>query len=431
MQYVNDDMDELFKRAAEDYPLDTSSADWNKVLAALQGETNGKTISEDKRNKNGRLLWLLLLLPLGLICNQFNSPGSLNNSSISKNSSNFESVRSTAKVTDTQKREDEHPKTTTNETGNEDNSDVKTSKTPSAVSAPLLDRSGNNYSSSAYFSKNKKKMNEYGSSYLKSNSKAYEFGDNDLAREEIFSGRNYVSVITLNKSLNELSPTIVGRKLNLLIDPVAQDSKKPVTVSRRKLFYIGLMGGVDATTVKFQKIENAGTSYGLLLGYQFNKKWSVEGGAYVEKKYYYTEGTYFNASKIYPNMPANYWLDNISGNCKMVEVPVSFKYNLSSQKKSSWFATMGTSSYFMKSQRYLYDYYYGSTSSYGRHEKDITKPSKNFFSNLSLSAGYTHRLGNFGDLRLEPYLKVPVTGIGVGSLPLFSGGMQIGVTRKF
>jgi hypothetical protein len=36
MQYVNDDMDELFKRAAENYPLDTNSANWNKVLAALK-----------------------------------------------------------------------------------------------------------------------------------------------------------------------------------------------------------------------------------------------------------------------------------------------------------------------------------------------------------------------------------------------------------
>ena len=36
MQYVNDDMDELFRKAAKDYPLDTSGSDWSKVAAALQ-----------------------------------------------------------------------------------------------------------------------------------------------------------------------------------------------------------------------------------------------------------------------------------------------------------------------------------------------------------------------------------------------------------
>ncbi len=35
MQNVNDDMDGLFRRAASNYPLNTNSADWNKVLSAL------------------------------------------------------------------------------------------------------------------------------------------------------------------------------------------------------------------------------------------------------------------------------------------------------------------------------------------------------------------------------------------------------------
>ena len=35
MQYVNDDMDELFRRAAKDYPLNTNSADWEKVKNKL------------------------------------------------------------------------------------------------------------------------------------------------------------------------------------------------------------------------------------------------------------------------------------------------------------------------------------------------------------------------------------------------------------
>jgi len=70
MQYVNDDMDEVFRRAAENYPLDTNSANWNKVLSALQGMETPNPIPEKKGNKNRRFLWLLLLLPLGLICNK-------------------------------------------------------------------------------------------------------------------------------------------------------------------------------------------------------------------------------------------------------------------------------------------------------------------------------------------------------------------------
>src|SRR5437870_5370803 len=67
MQYENENMDELFRRAAEDYPLDTSSKDWNKVQQALES----KETQIVQKNNKGRLLWLLLLLPMGLLCNKY------------------------------------------------------------------------------------------------------------------------------------------------------------------------------------------------------------------------------------------------------------------------------------------------------------------------------------------------------------------------
>jgi hypothetical protein len=190
------------------------------------------------------------------------------------------------------------------------------------------------------------------------------------------------------------------------------------------------MGGVDATTIKFQKIDSAGAIYGALLGYQLNKKWSIETGIYLEKKYYYTEGKYFNTTKA--QLPSSYRIEDVTGNCKMFEVPVSIRYNFSQLKNSTWFATAGISSYFMMKQGYGYNYYYGSTGTMLYHKYYGYDASSNeFFSNISLSVGYTHRLGNFADLRIEPYLKAPTSGMGIGSLRLFSTGLQLGLTRKF
>ena len=69
MQYVNDDMDDVFRRAAKNYPLDTSGADWNKVMEGLQGQE--ASIPPNKKSHR-RYLWLLMLLPLGLVCNGSN-----------------------------------------------------------------------------------------------------------------------------------------------------------------------------------------------------------------------------------------------------------------------------------------------------------------------------------------------------------------------
>ncbi|MGZ8544894.1 MAG: hypothetical protein ACXWV0_06335 [Flavisolibacter sp.] len=63
-------MDDLLRRAAEHYPLDTSGADWNKVLNALQeDEIKPVAVVPEQKPSRRRFLWLLLLLPLGLVCN--------------------------------------------------------------------------------------------------------------------------------------------------------------------------------------------------------------------------------------------------------------------------------------------------------------------------------------------------------------------------
>src|SRR5687768_4698087 len=68
MQFVNDDMDDLYRRAAEDYPLKTDSGDWNKVLDKMQAGGEGKI--PVKRDRS-RYFLLLALIPLVLICTTY------------------------------------------------------------------------------------------------------------------------------------------------------------------------------------------------------------------------------------------------------------------------------------------------------------------------------------------------------------------------
>src|SRR5206468_704903 len=186
--------------------------------------------------------------------------------------------------------------------------------------------------------------------------------ENISAKETIagvpWKSKGYLSAIVVRDRTKEVTATNVKRDLTPISNPFDKEVKKPKTGRENKKFYAGLMGGIDATTIKFQKIEDAGFSYGLLIGKELNRKWSVEAGYFIEGKYYYSEGKYFNTSKI--AMPSNSWISDVSGNCKMIEVPVSVKYNFASNTTSDWFATLGASSYFMKQESYTYNYYYGS-----------------------------------------------------------------------
>src|SRR3954471_14954944 len=67
MQSLNDDMDELFRRAADEYPLNTDGSDWNKLMQKLH-QVKDELPETEKKQNDFNYLWFLLLLPLGFIC---------------------------------------------------------------------------------------------------------------------------------------------------------------------------------------------------------------------------------------------------------------------------------------------------------------------------------------------------------------------------
>src|SRR5882757_1294079 len=68
MSHVNgDDIDEIFRRASEKYPLRTDNGDWGKLAADLESDPSmilaPLTADGDRRRKR-KFFWLILLLPL-------------------------------------------------------------------------------------------------------------------------------------------------------------------------------------------------------------------------------------------------------------------------------------------------------------------------------------------------------------------------------
>ena len=203
--------------------------------------------------------------------------------------------------------------------------------------------------------------------------------------------------------------------------PKKDKKKKP------SFFYAGLLAAPDLSTVKMQSVKGMGTTFGLLLGYQLNAHWAIETGIYDDRKKYYTEGDYFDKSKMGRLRYAN--LLNVDGVCNMWEIPINIRYNLNTSDRIRWFATAGLSTYLMTHENYDYQYNWnGGTTMTSSWQGANT--SKYPFSILNLSFGYEQRLGKIGNLRLEPYIRVPLGGIGTGNLPIMSAGLNIGLTRK-
>ena len=236
----------------------------------------------------------------------------------------------------------------------------------------------------------------------------------------------------------DLQRAPIDRNYQLRVNVTAPAAKKDSSATKPKAspkaktsyFYAGILGAPDLSTVKMQAVKGVGNTFGVLLGYAFNPHWAIETGAYLDRKRYYTEGEYFNTEAV--KLPANATLNSVDGTCYMWEIPLNIRYNFNPAGKTRWFAVAGFSTYLMSSEKYSYAYeaYGGGTSWAGDSYWTIKKPSQYPFSIINVSGGFEQRLGKVGNLRIEPYLRIPLTGMGTGKLPIMSTGINIGITRQ-
>lgn len=198
---------------------------------------------------------------------------------------------------------------------------------------------------------------------------------------------------------------------------VKEEAKKK---KRTNSFFFSLSAGPDVSAVGTSKIGKTRLLTGAGLGYTFNNRLTVRTGFYM------TDKIYTAAPKDYKPevpVPGAQYLTKIGADCKVYEIPVSLTYNFSRSEKQGIFAGAAVSSLFMKKETYQYVYDYPGQPTY-TYTKSYSNENKHFFSILTLSAGYQRKLTNFLSVAAEPYLKLPLTGVGHGKVKLSGGGVQ-------
>jgi hypothetical protein len=114
----------------------------------------------------------------------------------------------------------------------------------------------------------------------------------------------------------------------------------------------------------------------------------------------------------------------------MWEIPLNVRYNFNPNGKTKWFATAGLSTYLMTKENYNYQYGWNGWGPTWDSSYSTKKPSQYPFSVINVSFGFEQRLGKVGNLRIEPYARIPLSGLGTGKLPILSTGVNIGFTRQ-
>jgi hypothetical protein len=452
MEHLENDMDDLFQKAGELYPLKTSESDWKAVLDKLNEEGFGdqkgaiKMNSKELRNKR-RWLLLLLLIPISVgsvvyfsTSKPKNIPADAKALTLKSNNAR-ETVNATiisntknASANTNLKNEIAVNKTESEKEIVKEHSGIAIGNYRQNIAEQLK-----NQNTQVPLSNRKLQHDYTHSSKTRASFIESEIIDDNLAHTGSSESKSFLQETLAEKplSLSVASPnemiSVQGKPLSstdtkpLNDVPSTVNSKKPNNEISNKGFYVGIFGGPDLSSVKLQSVSQLGFSIGVSVGYRFNKRFAVETGLMWDKKYYYSSGEYFNKSET--NIPASVNILNMNGSCNMFEIPLNFRYDFATTVNHGFYVKGGLSSYLMKKENYSMllehaGYQHDSAYSYNNS-------SRNIFSILQLSGGYEQKIGMNTNIWIEPYFKIPLQGVGVGSLPISSAGIYIGITYSF
>jgi hypothetical protein len=217
-----------------------------------------------------------------------------------------------------------------------------------------------------------------------------------------------------------VNPTEVTNNAQQLQGPSAM---KPTPKKSRPGLLNGLSffvsAGPDISKAQNSKAGKVTMSWGLGVVYTLNR-FTLKTGIFSANKIYWAGPDDYKLSY---TPPASLKFMGADADCRVIEIPVKVSYNFAVKDRSNWFAGAGLSSYLMKREDYLYEYKSNTTGNSYYHSYETKNENKHYFSVLNLSGGYTYRLNKTFSLSAEPYVEVPLTGIGAGKVHLNSGGV--------
>jgi hypothetical protein len=191
-------------------------------------------------------------------------------------------------------------------------------------------------------------------------------------------------------------------------------------------FGISVAAGPDASKVGNSSMGKTTVAYGAAISYTWNR-FTLRTGVFSATKLYTADEDDYDLNY---NLPPTIKFEGADADCRVTEIPVLISYNFADTKKSNWFASTGLSTYLMKRESYTYWYSNNSTGAYYPKFFEFRDQNKHYFSVANLSAGYTRKLNDHVTISAEPYIKIPLQGVGQGQVHLNSAGIMFSVGVK-
>ncbi len=441
MQENNNELENLYGKAAEHFPLKTGSADWQAVLKQLEKDDNKKPFWWNI--KTAALSLFLIGFIVGsvfIVSKFFENKTALNKAFLSKQTTEkqLEEIKNQnknleqtitnkiyKKIIDSLNKQNIVASIKSDITGNKNtviskklhktistkplNEDlnikkfvVSKSEMSSIIKEPKIAETIAVVDSQKSTDKNNAKSNELGVANNEGNTEG-----------EITTATNNITKVDSLKKVNTTAVIDVPKNKKVF----------------RKYFYVGAMYASQKCSVQSEGFKDDGDDVGynvsFLVGYKFSKIFSLETGLSVQSKEYYTTSNKFDKN-ILPATGNILWVEAEN---KLIEIPLSLKVDLLHKNNNNFFANIGVCSYIVSKENYEYEQ---ENNGIVTNEKVQYKTTtNNFLGAYNLSVGYQYQFKKIGGIRIQPYLSIPLNGVGKGNQPIVSKGIYFGWIYNF
>src|SRR5665213_982977 len=189
---------------------------------------------------------------------------------------------------------------------------------------------------------------------------------------------------------------------------------------------LGLVMGPDYSDVGGVSNDQLGNNLGISIGYYLSSRLSVNTGIQYTVKNYWAEGKYFQPGNA--GLTSAYAfprIESVNGSSNMFEIPLTLRYDFLKQGKARFFVNAGFSSYLMRKETYTF-FFHNAGRAY-EWQNQNNEHRNYWFAIGSLSAGFEQDLGKGFSFQMEPFLRLPLRGIGDGNIKLNSYGLLFSI----
>ena len=183
---------------------------------------------------------------------------------------------------------------------------------------------------------------------------------------------------------------------------------------------LSAMAAPDMSFAKSSRPSKVSSNVGVLATYAFTSKISMTSGAVYARKFYNSGnsggGNWANITYV----PGSDW--QVNADCNVLDIPLNVNYKIFNKKKLSVSLNTGVSSYFMLKEKYQITTGQGAAAKVTNLE--IDNENQHLFGIANVSVSFDHQLTPSVSVGVQPFAKLPLTGIGYGDASLKSAGVS-------